>query len=147
MTDPRQACGQLHRAAEVLRRTAPGETRGPWRWADPDPEAGAGERLDRPTSLKDLVPFSGAYAGDGVDVDDPVRWPGRPPTPQASHPAVPVDPAVAVPLAELLDALSREVAVAIDAGGSLADEPFRSALRLADVIIDSSVSVRPGRAG
>jgi hypothetical protein len=45
-----------------------------------------------------------------------------------------VGPVVARPLADLLDALARQVAAAIDAGGSLDDEPFRSALRLAAAI-------------
>lgn len=59
VTDPRRADAHLHRAAEVLRRTARGAARGPWRWSDPDPEAGAAERLDRPTSMKDLAAFPG----------------------------------------------------------------------------------------
>jgi hypothetical protein len=163
MTDPRRAGDLLHRAAEVLRWTAAAEARGPWRWADPDPEAGAAERLDRPTSPKDMPAFParhaappdpGALLPGELDLTDEAGWPGRrvvpdplagdPPARPGVHGVPPVGPAVATPLAELLDALARHLPVAVDAGGSLDDEPFRSALRLATAIVDGAGSAGGG---
>lgn len=126
ITDPRRAGDLLHRAAEVLRWTAAGEARGPWRWADPDPEAGAAERSGRPTSPKHLQAFPARAAVPDSAVPDPGA---------RVHGAPPVGPSLSAPLAGLLDALARQLPAAITAGGSLDDEPFRSALRLATVIV------------
>ncbi|MBW0096976.1 hypothetical protein I4I73_13360 [Pseudonocardia sp. KRD-184] len=147
--DPRDAGEQLHRAAELLRRTAAGRARGPWRWADPDPEAGAAELLDRPTSLKDLPfpprptvhpglrePGADVWVGgpSGDPTADRVRDPAVP-GPRGPGSGAAIDPVLAGPLADLLDALGRQVAEVVDAGGSLRDEPFRSALRLAGAVV------------
>lgn len=131
ITDPRRAGDLLHRAAEVLRWTAAGQARVPWRWADPDPEVGTAERSGRPTSPKHLQAFPARPADPAVP--DPVV-----PDPRGRQrlPATPVAPSLSAPLAGLLDALARQLPAAVTAGGSLDDEPFRSALRLATVIVE-----------
>ncbi|WP_298800837.1 hypothetical protein [Pseudonocardia sp. 73-21] len=148
VTDPRRADAHLHRAAEVLRRTARGAARGPWRWSDPDPEAGAAERLDRPTSMKDLAAFPGRPTAPpdpaSIVVDRGVDLVGEAVAPHPSHPVAALRPAIAVPLAALLDALAQQMSAAIDAGGSLDEEPFRSALRLAAAIVDGDDGGGPG---
>lgn len=94
----------------------------------------AGERLHRPTSPKDLR--------------FPPRTTGRPDPPEPAAegwaggatggPAV--DPVLCGPLAELLDALGRQVVVVVDDGGSLHDEPYRSALRPAGAVLGAGGS-------
>ncbi|MBW0133796.1 hypothetical protein [Pseudonocardia abyssalis] len=150
MTDPRRVGGQLRRAADLLRCGGLGAARGPWLWADPDPEAGAGERTGRPTSPKDLPafpvhpdPHRGPGRADAALVDDAVRWPEVPAPRSASCGAARVASGIARPLADLLDALAPQVVAAVDAGGSLDDEPFRSALRLAAAVLGPA-GARPG---
>lgn len=136
--DPRDAGERLHRAAELLRSTNARRARGPWRWADPDPEAGAAVLLDRPTSPKDLR-FPPRATGR-PDPREPVaegRVGGA-----AGGPTV--DPVLCGPLAELLDALGLQVALVVDDGGSLHDEPYRSALRLAGAVLGGPGGSRPG---
>ncbi|MFC4944988.1 hypothetical protein [Pseudonocardia sp. GCM10023141] len=152
MTDPRHADEQLHRAAETLRRAVAGRARGPWRWSDPDPDAGAAERIGRPTSMKDLTAFprtaarpdpgsSGREPMDALDRAIAGDAPG-PPVRRGAHPGAggSIGPSVAASLAALLDALAGTLVAAVDAGGSLDDEPYRSALRLAAVIGDGTAS-------
>lgn len=129
---------ELRAAAQRLRELVRAHPRGPWRWGDPDPPeaAGRGERRPWPAGPGPGGPHVGGGPDPSASFADLVRgrapdqpsWPG-PPRPAGTPSDGWVDPAVAGPLADLLDALA-DRAAARDAPAA-DTEPLRSALRVA----------------
>lgn len=130
---------ELHAAAERLREIVRANPRGPWRWGDADPpEPGGelGERWPWPGGPGPGGPHVGGGSDPSASFADLVRGraPGRPPVPEPPRPAGPpsdgwVDPTVAGPLADLLEAIADRAAAQQDPAPDA--EPLRSALRVA----------------
>ena len=131
----------LRRAVAVLRVVDRDHPRGPWRWGNPDPATGEvgtapltapGNR--RPRTSDDLAAAGRPVGPDGLAADplatfeDLVRRPG-PPAPV--HPSL-VEPSLAGPLADLLDALAD--AAEGDGAPLTATEPYRRALHVAELV-------------
>ncbi|MHA6793927.1 hypothetical protein ACVGVM_10535 [Pseudonocardia bannensis] len=152
-TTPRDAWNAadwLRQAAEVLRRIARDATPGPWRWGDPDVAGGALER--HRTRLEHLpAPVFPAvrppeHTGEAVlpGLKDPLDRFGDPvesiqPRVRANaHWITVVTPAVAEPLASLLDALAESAEQIIEAGGPIDREPYLSAVVLAQRIVEAA---------
>ena len=146
--DRRSAADLLRQAAETLRRAARNATPGPWRWGDPDVGGGALEQYR--STLEHLTaptPFPAIRRTQAVS--EPVLPGLRDPLEvfedalQPTHPRVPanarwitlVSPLIAEPLATLLHSLAQHLEVTIQAGGSADDEPYRSAVAVAKIIV------------
>jgi hypothetical protein len=149
--EARSAADWLHHAAEVLRRIAHDATPGPWRWGDPAATVGV---LERHRTTLERSPMHGAFPA--------VRWrddEGEPVLPGLRDPldlfedavnAVPprvranarwitvLTPSIAEPLASLLEALAGNAEQIINAGGSVDEEPYLSAVVLAKRIVEAS---------
>ena len=145
MTDNRapeagEVVAALRQATELLRRVGREHPRGPWRWADPDPtglsvdvqpEEGSKHGAARGPDWR-AAPGLAAWRADPEA--DPLTTfehliPGPvPATAQHVHADV-VEPALAEPLADLLDAVADTAADS--PGASATIEPYRAASRVA----------------
>lgn len=138
----------LRRAADTLRQAARDATPGPWRGGDPNVGAAGLERY-RTT----VEHFATPTAFPAVR---PTRSPGEPVLPGLRDPLetfegalrpvpsrVPINarwiamvsPLIAGPLATVLHSLAEHLEVTIQAGGSAEEEPYRSAVTLAKIIV------------
>ena len=135
----------LRQAAELLRSVGREHPRGPWRWADPDstgpigdarPESGSRHGAAQGLDPRE-APGSAAWQADPAA--DPLTTfehliPGRTPAGPAPtsarhlHPAM-VEPSLAGPLADLLDAVADAAADSPRASATI--EPYRAAMRVA----------------
>lgn len=105
----------LRAAATELRTSCRAAARGPWRWADPDPEVVGEEGHGHPLSAKNLPAPSSRTAVESARAGRARVGPVR-------------DPRVAEALADLLTALADR---AQRPGTDAAAEPYRSALAVA----------------
>ncbi|WP_325716606.1 hypothetical protein [Pseudonocardia sp.] len=141
----------LRHASVVLRRLARHATPGPWRWGDRDVAEGNLER--RRTTLERSPIHPGFPAIRMRDDDAEVVLPGLSDPldlfedaldsiyPHAKANArwlTVVNPSIAEPLATLLDFLARDAEQTLKAGGSVDQEPYRSAVALAKTIIEAA---------
>ena len=145
MTDNRareagEVVAALRQAAELLRCVGREHPRGPWRWADPDPAGLSGDAQPEGGSQHGAVrgPDRRAATGPAAWRADPEADPLTtfehlipgpvPASAQHVHADV-VEPSLAGPLADLLDAVAD--AAADSPGASATIEPYRAALRVA----------------
>jgi hypothetical protein len=145
------AADLLRRAAEMLRQAAREAPPGLWRWGDPDVDGGG---LEQYRSTLEHLPGSTPFpavsqtqaAGEPVlpRLRDPLEDFEEALQPTHSH--VPanarcialVSPLLAEPLATLLHSLSQRLEETIETGGSADDEPYRSAVAVAKVIVGAA---------
>ena len=147
----------LRGAADVLRRTARNATPGPWRWGDWRARPGT---LEQNRTRLERSPAHGAFptirqrvdVGEAVlpGLEDPLdafeEELGRV-SPRANANArwmTLLTPSAAEPLASLLDSLAQSAEQITQAGGSVDDEPYRSAEALAKLIVQEAESVTAG---
>ena len=141
-TPPREAARLLRAAADAARQAGRHLPRGPWRWGDPDvgdePDGGSTPRHElwpdpvhrRPNPLDEPVPSHHRDPFGPSPTD-------RPPLPPHAGPRRPpvLDPAVAEPLATLLDALAGRLE---DDGGALDPWTSLAAVSLARSLLRTS---------
>ena len=141
----------LRGAADVLRRTARNATPGPWRWGDWRARPGT---LEQNRTRLERSPAHGAFptirqrvdVGEAVlpGLEDPLDAFGEElgrVSPRANANArwmTLLTPSAAEPLASLLDSLAQSAEQITQAGGSVDDEPFRSAMALAKLIVQEA---------
>jgi hypothetical protein len=136
----------------MLRQAAREATPGPWRWGDPNVGGGG---LEQYRSTLEHFPVSTPFPAirqrqttgepvlpglrDPLEVFEDALQP-------TTHPRVPanarwialVSPLLAEPLATLLHSLSQRLEETIETGGSADDEPYRSAVAVAKVIVGAA---------
>jgi hypothetical protein len=115
----RDAVALLRAAAEVLRSATRTRPRGPWRWGDPEIDRGVDQEVGgRPTPQHQPWPALPPHRWpDPLDAPDPLGhgdplfpFPDdAPPLRPRTWPATVVGPAVAEPLAALLDVVAGQV--------------------------------------
>jgi hypothetical protein len=141
----------LRRAADVLRRIAHDATPGPWRWGDP---AAAIGMLEQHRTTLERSPMNTTFPAvrRRDDEGEPVLPGLRDPLDlfedavNAISPRAPANarwisvftPSIAEPLASLLEALASNAEQITDAGGSVATEPYLSAVVLARRIVEAA---------
>ena len=141
----------LRGAADVLRRTARNATPGPWRWGDWRARPGT---LEQNRTRLERSPAHGAFPTirQRVDVGEAVLPGLEDPLdafeeelarvyPHANANArwvTLLTPSAAEPLASLLDSLAQSAEQITQAGGSVDDEPYRSAVALAKLIVQEA---------
>jgi hypothetical protein len=147
----RSTADWLRHAAEVLRRISHDATPGPWRWGDPAATVGMLEQ-DRITLERSPMHTAFPAVRRRDDDAEPVLPALRDPLDlfedavNAVSPRVHANarwmtvltPSIAEPLASLLEALASNAEQITDAGGSVATEPYLSAVALAKRIVEAA---------
>ncbi|GEL18810.1 hypothetical protein [Pseudonocardia asaccharolytica] len=141
------AADWLRHAAAALRRMV---TDGPAQWGDPD--AGRGDAQRRPV-LEDMPTRTAFPAARPPSIGDPMPAGLRDPmrdfedAARSARPRAPaarwmpiVSPVIAEPLAAMLDALADGAEKTVQAGGSVAEDPYQSAVDVARLIVDATAA-------
>jgi hypothetical protein len=149
--DTWSAVDWLRHASMVLRRLARHTTPGPWRWGDTDVTEGSLERRRATLERSPMHPRFPAIRRRDDNAE--AVLPGlRDPLdlfedslgsiyPHAKANALwltVVNPSIAEPLATVLDSLAQDAEQTLKAGGSVDQEPYRSAVALAKTIIEAA---------
>ncbi|MGH4008314.1 MAG: hypothetical protein ACRDTH_09220 [Pseudonocardiaceae bacterium] len=141
----------LRQAAETLRQAARYAKPGPWQGGDPDLIGGALEQdrstlehLAAPTPLPAIRRTQAvgepAFPGlrDSLEVFEDALQPTHPRVPANARWIELVSPLIAEPLATLLHSLAQRLEETIQTGGSADDEPYRSAVAVAKVVVGAT---------
>jgi hypothetical protein len=158
MTDPNltpddtwSAVDWLRHASVVLRRLARHATPGPWRWGDRDVTEGNLERRRTTLERSPMHPRFPAVRrrddnteavlpglSDPLDLFEDALDSIYPHAKANALWLTVVNPSIAEPLATLLDSLAQDAEQTLKAGGSVDQEPYRSAVALAKTIIEAA---------